>query len=70
MCGVFLSAHAFTHSRRWARVDILLTRDPGAFTSGSRRHLHDGPMADFLAVLGFVGFVAVMLGLIWALDRV
>jgi hypothetical protein len=28
------------------------------------------PMADFLAVLGIVGFVAVMLGLIWALDRV
>jgi len=27
-------------------------------------------MADFLAVLGLVGFVAVMLGLIWALDRV
>jgi preprotein translocase subunit SecE len=28
------------------------------------------PMADFLAVLGIVAFVAVMLGLIWALDRV
>jgi len=28
------------------------------------------PMADFLAVLGIVGFVAAMLGLIWALDRV
>jgi hypothetical protein len=28
------------------------------------------PMADFFAVLGIVGFVAVMLGLIWALDRV
>jgi hypothetical protein len=27
-------------------------------------------MADFLAVLGFVGFVVAMLGLIWALDRV
>jgi hypothetical protein len=27
-------------------------------------------MADFLAVLGIVGFVVVMLGLIWALDRV
>jgi len=27
-------------------------------------------MADFLAVLGLVGFVVVMLGLIWALDRV
>ena len=29
-----------------------------------------GAMADFLAVLGIVGFVAAMLGLIWALDRV
>jgi hypothetical protein len=29
-----------------------------------------GRMADFLAVLGILGFVAVMLGLIWALDRV
>jgi hypothetical protein len=29
-----------------------------------------GAMADFLAVLGIVGFVVVMLGLIWALDRV
>jgi len=27
-------------------------------------------MADFLAVLGILGFVLVMLGLIWALDRV
>jgi hypothetical protein len=29
-----------------------------------------GLMADFLAVLGIVGFVAAFLGLIWALDRV
>jgi len=27
-------------------------------------------MADFLAVVGFVAFAVVMLGLIWALDRV
>jgi hypothetical protein len=27
-------------------------------------------MADFLAVIGIVGFVAAFLGLIWALDRV
>jgi len=27
-------------------------------------------MADFLAVLAFVGFAVVMLALIWALDRV
>jgi hypothetical protein len=26
--------------------------------------------ADFLAVLGIIGFVVVFLGLIWALDRV
>jgi hypothetical protein len=29
-----------------------------------------GPMADFLAVLGFVAFVAVFMGLIWCLERV
>jgi len=27
-------------------------------------------MADFLVVVGIVAFAAVMLGLIWALDRV
>jgi preprotein translocase subunit SecE len=27
-------------------------------------------MADFLAVVGFVAFVAVFLGLIWCLERV
>jgi hypothetical protein len=27
-------------------------------------------MADFLAVLGFVAFVAVFMGLIWCLERV
>ena len=29
-----------------------------------------GCMADFLAVVGIVAFVTVMLGLIWALERV
>jgi hypothetical protein len=28
------------------------------------------PMADFLAVLGIVAFVAVFMGLIWCLERV
>jgi hypothetical protein len=28
------------------------------------------PMADFLAVLGTIAFALVMLGLIWALERV
>jgi hypothetical protein len=40
------------------------------FISGSHPRREHGPMADFLAVLGIIGFVAVMLGLIWALDRV
>jgi hypothetical protein len=48
----------------------MLTRAPGALTSGSRRRHDHGRMADFLAVLGIVGFVVAMLGLIWALDRV
>jgi preprotein translocase subunit SecE len=29
-----------------------------------------GAMADFLAVVGFVAFVAAFLGLIWCLERV
>jgi hypothetical protein len=29
-----------------------------------------GPMADFLAIVGFVAFVAVFMGLIWCLERV
>jgi hypothetical protein len=28
-----------------------------------------GVVADFLAVLGVIAFVALMLGLIWALER-
>jgi hypothetical protein len=47
-----------------------LTRHAAAFTSGSRTRRQHGSMADFLAVLGIVGFVVAMLGLIWALDRV
>jgi hypothetical protein len=27
-------------------------------------------MADFLAIVGFVAFVAVFMGLIWCLERV
>jgi len=37
------------------------------FTPGPRTFGH---MADFLFAVGTVGFVLVMLGLIWALDRV
>jgi hypothetical protein len=51
-------------------IDILLMPTGAAFTSGSRTRRQHGPMADFLAVLGIVAFVAAMLGLIWALDRV
>jgi len=28
------------------------------------------PMADFLAIVGFVAFVAAFMGLIWCLERV
>jgi len=37
------------------------------FTSLSRILL---PMGDFLAVLGFIAFAVLMLGLIWGLDHV
>jgi hypothetical protein len=36
----------------------------------SAEGLQDRVVADFLAVLGIIGFAGVMLGLIWALDRV
>jgi hypothetical protein len=29
-----------------------------------------GAMADFFVVVGIIGFAVVMLGLIWALERV
>jgi hypothetical protein len=48
----------------------LLTPIDAAFTLDSHMRRQHGCMADFLAVLGIVGFVAAMLGLIWALDRV
>jgi len=32
--------------------------------------MHDVDMADFLVVLGLIAFALVMLGLVWALDRV
>lgn len=52
-----------------------------AFTNSSRRRaaVHDlfipdgwtlAPMADFLAVLGTIAFILVMLGFIWGLDHV
>jgi hypothetical protein len=40
------------------------------FRACSGRLDHDRVMADFLAVVGIAAFVVVMLGLVWALDRV
>ncbi|MGD0220111.1 MAG: hypothetical protein ABSC73_06580 [Acidimicrobiales bacterium] len=39
-------------------------------TFSSPRHLHSGPVADFLAVLSVLVFAALMLGLVRALERV
>jgi hypothetical protein len=39
-------------------------------TSGSRPCHDDGPVADFLAIVSFVAFVAVFLAYIWSLERV
>ena len=58
------------HSQHPAGIDVLLMPIDAAFTLDSQPRRQHGPMADFLAVLGIVGFVAAMLGLIWALDRV
>ena len=58
------------HSRPPEGIDILLTRGPGALTSGSRTRRHDGAMADLLVVLSFVAFIAAFLGYIWLLERI
>jgi hypothetical protein len=42
----------------------------GGFTPRSRHSPHHEDMADFLVVLFIIAFAALMLGLIWALDRV
>jgi hypothetical protein len=51
-------------------IHVLFTSEPGLVTARSRRSRHPRAMADFLAVLGTVLFVVVMLGLVWALERV
>ncbi len=58
------------YERRRGTVQTLFRAAPDYEepVKGRRRILV--PMADFLAVLGIIGFVLVMLGLIWALDRV
>jgi hypothetical protein len=40
------------------------------FTFSSRLQTNTPVMADFLAVVGIALFVGLMLGLIWALERV
>ena len=39
-------------------------------TSGSRPCDHHCGVADFLAVLSFVAFIAVFLGYVWCMERV
>jgi hypothetical protein len=51
-------------------IDELLTRFWQRFTNNSRPRSEDRPMADFLAAVGIVAFIVLMLGFIWALDRV
>jgi hypothetical protein len=48
----------------------MLTRAPGALTSGSHPHGQSGCVADFLAIVSFVAFIAVFLAYIWCLERV
>jgi hypothetical protein len=48
----------------------LFTVGPGHFTSVSRPERDAHAMADFFALAGIIVFVVVMLGLIWALERV
>jgi hypothetical protein len=37
---------------------------------GSHPGRQSGDVADFLAVLSFIAFIAVFLGLIWCVERV
>jgi hypothetical protein len=39
-------------------------------TSGSHPDGQSGSMADFLAIVSFIAFIAVFLGYIWCLERV
>jgi len=55
---------------RRGAIDNLLTPGPVAFTSRSRGDRQHGRMADVLAVLSFVVFVAAFMGLIWCMERV
>jgi hypothetical protein len=48
----------------------LLTAAPAALTSGSHRWDEHGFVADLLAILSFVAFVAVFMGFIWCMERV
>jgi hypothetical protein len=48
----------------------LLTEESAALTSGSRRYRQHGVVADFLAILSFIAFIAVFLGYIWCMERV
>jgi hypothetical protein len=41
-----------------------------ALTSGSQPCHDSGVMADFLAIVSFIAFVAVFLAYIWCLERV
>jgi hypothetical protein len=48
----------------------LLRAAPAALTSGSHPYRQSGSVADFLAIVSFVAFIAVFLGYIWCLERV
>jgi hypothetical protein len=51
-------------------VHDLLTQEGAALTSGSHWSGEHGDVADFLAILSFIAFIAVFLGYIWCMERV
>jgi hypothetical protein len=53
-----------------ARSHFIHAFDPIVYNPFTATPLTFIPMADFLFAVATVGFVLVMLGLIWALDRV
>jgi hypothetical protein len=48
----------------------LLRAVLAALTSGSHLDGKSDPVADFLAIVSFIAFIAVFLGYIWCLERV
>jgi uncharacterized membrane protein len=57
-------------AERWAEIQNLLRSSSVCSEAVKRFEARISLMADFLVVVGIVAFALVMLGLVWALERV